>query len=208
MRKILISVIFLLLVTPAEAAYLDIAWDPNSEPDLAGYRIYYGTESGGYTGSVDVGNVTTYRLDGLSDGVTYYIAATAYDTSDNESDFSEEVFGVSVTDNDTDRDGLPDDWETLYFGNLNQGPGSDPDGDGLDNLGEYQHGTDPTDTDTDSDQMPDGWEVQYGLDPLNPSDADEDSDGDGLTNLEEYLGGKDPTNAAPTANAGSDQTVD
>ncbi len=208
MKKILFTVVFLLLVTPAEAAYLDIAWDSNSEPDLAGYWIYYGTESRNYTNSVDVGNVTTYHLDNLSEGVTYYIAATAYDTSDNESDFSEEVSGMSLPDNDTDGDGLPDDWEINYFGNLGQGPDGDYDGDGLNNMAEYQQGTDPTDTDTDSDQMPDGWEIQYGLDPLDPSDADGDIDGDGLTNLEEYLGGTDPTNAPPTASAGPDQTVD
>jgi hypothetical protein len=41
--------------------------------------------------------------------------------------------------------------------------------------------------------MPDGWELQYGLDPLNPSDAAQDLDGDGLTNLEEYQLGTDPT---------------
>lgn len=45
---------------------------------------------------------------------------------------------------DSDGDGLPDAWELMYFGNLSQGPGGDPDGDGKNNLTEFQQGTDPT----------------------------------------------------------------
>ena len=71
-----------------------MAWDPNTETDLAGYRIYYGTASRTYGDPIDVGNVTTYTLNGLTPGVTYYIAATAYDTADHESYYSNEVFGM------------------------------------------------------------------------------------------------------------------
>jgi hypothetical protein len=53
-----------------------------------------------------------------------------------------------VRDLDTDNDGLPDDWEMFYFGNLNQGPNDDPDGDGVSNLAEYRAGTDPTRSDS------------------------------------------------------------
>ena len=58
--------------------------------DLAGYKIYYGTSSGNYSVSVDVRNVTTYTVDSLSSG-KYYFAVTAYDTSNNESGYSNEV---------------------------------------------------------------------------------------------------------------------
>ncbi len=64
--------------------------------DLAGYKVYYGTISPidmGTSESVDVGNTTSYTLSGLSTG-TYYFAATAYDTSGNESVISEEVSKV------------------------------------------------------------------------------------------------------------------
>ena len=44
---------------------------------------------------------------------------------------------------DTDNDGLPDTWEQQYFGNLNQTPAGDPDGDGRNNLVEYTGGTNP-----------------------------------------------------------------
>jgi len=71
----------------------------------------------------------------------------------------------------------------------------DTDGDGLSDGDEVNvHGTNPLDPDTDDDGMPDGWEVQYGLDPLDPSDAGGDLDNDGLTNLQEYEYGLDPTN--------------
>lgn len=76
--------------------YLDLAWDANQEPDLAGYRVYYGTSPRDYINFVDVGNVTLYRLDNLMEGVAYFIAVTAYDTAGNESDFSEEVSGIGV----------------------------------------------------------------------------------------------------------------
>jgi hypothetical protein len=88
----------ILLPANSLASYLTLAWDPNTEPDLAGYRVYYGTTSGEYVDSIDVGNITTYRLDDLLDGVTYFIALTAYDTSGNESDFSHEVSGIGSPD--------------------------------------------------------------------------------------------------------------
>lgn len=71
----------------------------------------------------------------------------------------------------------------------------DPDGDGLDNLGEFVAGTDPFDPDTDGDGCWDGWEVIHRLDPTNERDARYDSDNDGWTNLREFLEGTDPRNA-------------
>jgi hypothetical protein len=82
---------FFILPVLAYSAEVTLAWDPNDEDDLAGYKIYYGTSSGNYSTSVDVGNTTEYTITGLNDATIYYFAATAYDTSDNESDYSEEV---------------------------------------------------------------------------------------------------------------------
>jgi hypothetical protein len=59
--------------------------------DLAGYRVYHGISSLNYTWDADVGDVTTYEIDGLTPEITYFFAVTAYDTSGNESEFSNEV---------------------------------------------------------------------------------------------------------------------
>src|SRR2546422_7968140 len=74
-------------LTPAlsSAAPVTLAWDPNAEPDLAGYKLYYGFSSGSYPLSVDVGNLTTYTLSGLLEGRIYNFATTAYNLSLAES---------------------------------------------------------------------------------------------------------------------------
>ncbi len=81
-----------------EGGAITIAWDPNKEPGLAGYRVYYGTSSGSYNSCVDVGNppksssgLIEYTLTSLDKGKKYYIAVMAYDKNKNTSGFSSEV---------------------------------------------------------------------------------------------------------------------
>ena len=71
-------------------ATVRLTWEANDESDLAGYTVYYGTSSGVYGVPVDVGNVLTHDVTGLTDG-TYYFVLTASDLSGNESGFSAEV---------------------------------------------------------------------------------------------------------------------
>jgi len=59
--------------------------------DLAGYKVYYRNSSGGFSQSINAGNVTTKTVSNLTDGIDYYFAVTAYDTSGNESGYSNEV---------------------------------------------------------------------------------------------------------------------
>jgi len=75
----------------AFAAQVALAWDPNTEADLAGYKIHYGNTSGSYSAHIDVHNVTNYTITGLVEGQNYYLAASAYDSSGNESGYSNEV---------------------------------------------------------------------------------------------------------------------
>lgn len=73
------------------SATVTVAWDPNPEPTVAGYYMYYGTSSGRYTNNVDVGSATTCAISALQEGVTYYLAVTAYDGSGNQSGYSDEI---------------------------------------------------------------------------------------------------------------------
>ena len=92
----------------AHAADVTLAWTANTEPDLAGYYIYYksGTSGAPYDGTgVDEGDspikvpreefpnpaYPEYTLHGLSDTQTTFIVLTAYNTDGHESGFSNEV---------------------------------------------------------------------------------------------------------------------
>ncbi len=96
--RTLIIVLILSLYNTCFAGTANFSWLPNTESDLAGYKIHYGTNPNGpYDSVVEAGNPppvdgrikgTVY---GLTEGVTYYFVATAYNTSGLESDFSSEV---------------------------------------------------------------------------------------------------------------------
>lgn len=86
------ALLFRIGVTHADAGtVVKVSWDANTEPDLAGYKVYYGQKSRQYDHVVDVGNITEYEVGNLLPGQTYYFAVTAYDTAGNESAPSEEV---------------------------------------------------------------------------------------------------------------------
>ena len=70
-----------------------LAWSPSSDPSVAGYKLYFGTASHDYTGSVDTGSSTTTTVSNLVAGATYYFAVTAYDSSGLQSPFSNEASG-------------------------------------------------------------------------------------------------------------------
>lgn len=103
-----VLVLFLIVAVQMPQAFAGSAtlnWNANTESDLAGYKIYYGTlqrtgtqpgASGcgncGYTTVVNVNNVTSYAFNNLTDGARYYFSVSAYDAAGNESLFSGEVF--------------------------------------------------------------------------------------------------------------------
>ena len=77
-----------------------VTWNPNTEPDLAGYKVYAGTQSRVYTQTYDVPiarNTTLQVIGGLDSALIWYFAVTAYDTSSNESVFSAEVSKADLT---------------------------------------------------------------------------------------------------------------
>ena len=83
------------LVLFAQHAYcgaVTLAWDPNSPSEgIAGYRLYYGTESRSYTGMIDITSGTLKKVSKLAKGYHYYFAVTAYNEAGQESDYSEEL---------------------------------------------------------------------------------------------------------------------
>ena len=68
-----------------------LEWDPNFEPDLGGYTVHYGTESGIYDHSLDVGNFTSAVISGLEPNKEYYFAVSAYNLDGLSSGLSNEV---------------------------------------------------------------------------------------------------------------------
>jgi len=73
------------------AQSVSFRWSPNTEPDVAGYRVHYGVASRTYTQIVDVGDSTTATITNLLPGTTYYFALTAYNSVGLQSDYTGEL---------------------------------------------------------------------------------------------------------------------
>jgi hypothetical protein len=88
---------FTITVQSGSTGSATVSWKPptarvNGSPlaTLAGFHIYYGTASGSYPNEISVtgANVSTYVVDNLPGGVTYYFVMTAYDASGLESAYT------------------------------------------------------------------------------------------------------------------------
>jgi len=77
--------------TNAVGASVTLAWDRNSDPNVSGYKVYYGPGNRTYPFVLDAGNSSAQIINNLQDGVTYYFAVTAYNVDGQESDFSGEI---------------------------------------------------------------------------------------------------------------------
>ena len=87
----------------ATAGSIPLRWTPVESPDVSGYRIYYGTAPGVYSGSIDVPpRPSWYHLSDLidcttnyADCTTYYIAVKALASPEVESvGYSNEISGL------------------------------------------------------------------------------------------------------------------
>lgn len=89
--------------TPAQAEQVQLAWDAPLQADgtpvsnVAGYKLYYGSQSGQYQTVVTVGLTTTYTVKNLSAGQTYHFAVKVYDSTGTESAFSNEISVILPT---------------------------------------------------------------------------------------------------------------
>ncbi|MBT0662705.1 fibronectin type III domain-containing protein [Geobacter pelophilus] len=100
-RIVIVSVLvvsfFVNFTSSSVAGDFIVRWSPNSENDLAGYRVYYWNNASDVlkldrvASSIDVSDVTSTILRGLSPYSPYFIAVTAYNQSGLESSFSDIV---------------------------------------------------------------------------------------------------------------------
>jgi len=90
----LIGLVFILTSFNVFAENLKLGWTASTSANVTGYIIGYGKTTKNYPSTVDVLNVTTSTLTGLTAGDTYYIAVKAYDNNGNESPYSTEIKAV------------------------------------------------------------------------------------------------------------------
>ena len=133
-----LSVLFLVCVVvpcPVLAKTLTLAWDANTEADVVGYKLYYKADSSAAplngTGAIEgpspinIGKTTTATLTGLADDRVHYITVTAYNSSGQESTYSNVVASAAIVsdasstaDNGSGSDGstiVDNTWEPLLW---------------------------------------------------------------------------------------------
>lgn len=93
MKTLLIGLSLLLAMVADAAQSVTLAWNANTETNLAGYRLYWGTGTRTYGNLKNVpAPATTTTITNLQVGRTYFFAVTAYTDDGMESDYSDEVF--------------------------------------------------------------------------------------------------------------------
>jgi hypothetical protein len=206
---IILTSIILLSSAAALSAQVTLAWDPNTETDLEGYKLYYGFESGNYLYSVDVSNQTSHTISDLEPNRVHYFAATAYDTDNNESGFSDEITYLTPSgDMPPVADAGPD--QTVDEGitvTLDESNSTDPNNDIVSYLWEQTDGpvvvlSNPEDgsvTFTAPDVDPDGVSLSFKLTVTDSAD---------LQSEDSCIVNVSWVNLPPTADADPDQTVD
>lgn len=88
---LVLLVLCLVIHSVVAAAEVTLAWDPNPEQDIVGYRLHYGSKPRAYDTTINAGNSTSTTLKGLTPGTTYFCAVTAYNRAGLESEFSSEI---------------------------------------------------------------------------------------------------------------------
>ena len=79
-----------ILASEVSAGTVTLTWNPNPEPDIAGYSLHYGTAANPYSQVIDL-NATSAIVSNLITGVTYTFAVTAYNTGGGQSAYSQPV---------------------------------------------------------------------------------------------------------------------
>jgi hypothetical protein len=75
----------------ARGGSLHLIWNASLDPSAVGYTLYHGLNSGAYIWSMNVGSNLTGTVTGLTPGLTYYFAVTAYNSNGLQSLFSNQL---------------------------------------------------------------------------------------------------------------------
>ncbi|SHK48895.1 Metallo-peptidase family M12 [Rubritalea squalenifaciens DSM 18772] len=140
------------------------ATDLNSSDTLS-YEIVSGAE-GKFTIDASTGEISTIAGLDYETAISYVLTVTAADNGGLSATAEVTVDVTNITSgDDSDQDGLEDDWEVENFGSVTVAVGDeDSDGDGLSNASEQVTGTNPTDADSDGDGYSDNVELVNGTD--------------------------------------------
>ena len=170
-----------------------LGWTAGTDGEVSMAFVQAGNPDSDGDGLVDAweifhfGDITTYGGADDPDLDSY--------TNDQEETANSDPKNIHSIPGDIDGDSLPDATELAYFGNLNQTPDGDFDGDYATNADEISVAASPTNAaiwpDTDTDGMCDAWETARGLN-VGANDAAADADADGSTNVAEFQAGTDP----------------
>ncbi|WP_193213919.1 Ig-like domain-containing protein [Luteolibacter marinus] len=118
--------------TAAGTRSVTLAWDANPEANIDHYELRYGTSSGSYSSTVNAGASTSATAGNLTQGVTYYFAVVAVNTSGLASAPSSQVVYTVPTDPNTAPTANPFSLTVLEDGQVAATlSGSDPQGDSL-----------------------------------------------------------------------------
>lgn len=79
------------IIAPASGSTVKLEWNAVAEPNLQGYRLFVGTQSGQYTQTYDTGMATLFPVTDLQPGQTYFFAVIAIGSTGLESLPSDEL---------------------------------------------------------------------------------------------------------------------
>ena len=133
-------------VAALSSSRLSLTWSPLSGFPIAGYEIYM---DGAQPPTPPTAIVTTnvWTQSGLVAGSTHSFRLAYVMENGSRSLLSAPATGTTWGE-DENLDGLPDDWQSLYWTTPFPAPNVDSDGDGASNASEFLAGTDPTNADS------------------------------------------------------------
>ena len=145
------------IVADQSVMLIGSAYDFTSGP-LTGDALAWNSDRIGSLGTGD-------RLEVSLNAGVHRLTLTATAPSGLSTSASVDVYVLD----DSDQDGLPDEYEARYgcLSSSTPDANEDPDGDGLTSLEERARGTNPCEADSDLDGFADGDEVKLGSDPLD-----------------------------------------